>query len=380
LNQRKIRVAIIHNIISPYRVALFEQLAREEELDLYIYYSAGTHKERRWKVNPGQGYGFEILRGRPLEIGPIVFNWSPSVLFKLLRNEHEVIIIGGMSDLTSQLALMAAKIKGRPCLIWSEGIESSTSFLGKIVGPLVRILIRKSDGVIVSGSASLKFHQDMGIPVERLTVAVDAVDNDRILKMAEKYPDREVLKDLLGFKGRKIVLFVGQMIQRKGPDHLLRAFISLHERIPEATLVMVGDGPMKSELERMCQVQNIQDVIFTGWLQDDEKIAQYKTADLFVLPTHEDVWGLVINEAMVMGLPILTTTKAGAYLDLVRECNGRVISDANEQDLFNAMHAMLKDNKSLKGMGDRSREIIMGEFRIEQEAKGFLDAIHKVMD
>ncbi len=378
--QHKTRVAIVHNIISPYRVALFEELAKEKELDVHLYYSSETHRERNWRINVGHGYDYELLSGKPIEIGPIIFNWSPSVLCRLLRNDHDVIIIGGMSDLTSQLAMLAAKIKGTPCLIWSEGVESSTSTLGKIIGPLVRSLIRESDGVIVPGKASFEFHRNMGITPERITLAPDAVDNDHILDIAaHKCPEREMLRSSMNLKDRKVILFVGRMIERKGPDHLLKAFKSLHEHASDTTLIMVGDGPMRRDLEELRRKENIPDVIFTGWVSDDEKIAHYLAADLFVLPTHEDVWGLVLNEAMVMGLPILTTSKAGAYLDLANEDNARVISDANEEELYEAMVDMLNDDRTLKRMGDRSKEVIMGEFRIDQEAKGFIDAIKKVM-
>ena len=129
----------------------------------------------------------------------------------------------------------------------------------------------------------------------------------------------------------------------------------------------------------MCQSQKIPDVCFVNHVEMDEIPKFYGMADLFVLPSCRDTWGLVLNEAMACGLPVVTTRKVGASVDLVREdVNGYIVGEENPTELYMAIRKIAIDSSLQKKMGRESYRIIQ-RFAVDNEANGFLSAIEYAM-
>ena len=177
-----------------------------------------------------------------------------------------------------------------------------------------------------------------------------------------------------------IVLFVGELNERKGVRFLLRAFTKLKSERENTTLVIIGDGELKSKLIQLVSNESLTHIIFTGWISEEEKIKYYAIADLFVLPTLSDVWGLVVNEAMACGLPIVTTTAAGCASDMIVEGeNGFIVEPQNVDALHEAMRRIVYDELREK-MGEKSYEILITRFSLDNAVNGFLDAIQFACD
>jgi glycosyltransferase involved in cell wall biosynthesis len=122
--------------------------------------------------------------------------------------------------------------------------------------------------------------------------------------------------------------------------------------------------------------QNDISTIFTGYVPN--LVDYYLAADVFVLPTLDDVWGFVINEAMVCGLPVITTRNAGASSDLVKDgVNGYVVEPGSSHQLFCALKKITDDEERARLMGKASRDIIKG-YSYEKSARGFQSAIYYV--
>lgn len=126
----------------------------------------------------------------------------------------------------------------------------------------------------------------------------------------------------------------------------------------------------------MCIENNIKDVYFKGWVSEEMKYIYYSTSDLFVLPTLDDVWGLVINEAMCCGLPVISTKAAGASWDMIiPEENGYVVEPSNLDQLYLAMKNIMEDKFLRDKMGKKSLEIVKTKFNIANMINGFVSAI-----
>ena len=374
---KKYKVTLIHNIISPYRVPLFEGLSEHPSIDLFVYFCAKTHKERKWDILESDRYKYEILSGITLEIFGIKYHINPSIISKLIKGKYDVVIIGGNTDFTTQAAFIISKLLKTPTILWSEGIESAQSLLGKVISPLTKYIVRNVDAVVVAGTMSRDFNIKNGARQEKIFIAPNIVDNEMFIKQSLKSKkEKERFKQELNIQNKKIILFVGQLIKRKGVEYLLKAYKKIKNDYDDVCLVVIGDGVLKNELEDICIKEHIKDVRFTGWVSEEQKIIYYSIADLFVLPTLEDVWGLVINEAMCCGLPVISTKAAGCAQDMIIPGeNGFIVDAANIDQLYSSMKKIILDDEVAKKMGEKSLEIIENRFSLSKMVNGFVSAI-----
>ena len=374
---KKYKVALIHNIISPYRVPLFEGLSNHPSIDLFVYFCAKTLKKRKWDILESDRYNYEILSGITLEFLGIIYHINPSIISKLIKGKYDVVIIGGSTDFTTQAAFITSKLLKTPTILWSEGIESAQSLLGKVISPLTKYIVRNVDAIIVPGTMSRDFHIKQGAATEKVFIAPNIVNNEMFIQKSSKFKkEKERFKQELNIQNEKIILFVGQLIKRKGVEYLIKAYKSLKDEYNAVCLVIIGDGVLKKELEEICIKEDIKDVHFTGWVPEEQKIIYYSIAELFVLPTLEDLCPLVINEAMACGLPVISTKAAGCAVDMILPGkNGFVVDAADEKQLYSAMEKIILDDEFAKKKGEGSSEIIEKRYSIDQAVNRFVSAI-----
>ena len=377
---KRYKVALIHNIISPYRVPLFEGLANHPSIVLAVYFCAKTHKERKWDILESDRYNYEILSGVTLEFFGIIYHINPSVISKLIREKYDVVIMGGGTDFTTQAAFIISKLLKTPVMLWSEGIEGAQSLLGKVISPFTKYIVRKVDAVIVPGTRSRDFHIKMGAVQEKIFIAPNIVDNEMFIKESLRFKkEKEGFKQGLNIQNEKIVLFVGQLIKRKGVVYLIKAYDKLKSEYDDVCLVIMGEGDLKNELEEICIKEDIKDVHFTGWVSEEQKIIYYSIANLFVLPTLKDLCPLVINEAMACGLPVISTKTAGCAVDMIIPSeNGFIVDAANVEQLYLGMKEIILDEERARKMGEKSLDIIESRFSHDKMINGFVSAIECV--
>ena len=374
---RTYKVALIHNIIAPYRVPLFEALARHPVIDLQVYFCAKTYKIRRWDVLEPDTYSYKVLPGITVEVSSMTYHINPSILIDLVGNQYDCVILGGSADFTTQLSFFVSKALKLPVILWSEAVEGVETSLARLIDPLTRYIIKSADALIVPGTLSRDFHIKRGAPAQKVFVAPNIVNVDTFFTRSSAYKEqRAQLKDDLHLGKNAIVLFVGQLIQRKGVEFLVRAFAKLKRECENVTLIVVGDGELKPELNQIVLNEDITNIIFTGWISEEEKIAYYAIADLFVLPTLSDLCPLVINEAMACALPVVSTTAAGCARDMIINGeNGFIVQPRNVDALYEAMRPIVQDNKLRQKMGKKSYDILTTRFSVETAVNGFFDAI-----
>ena len=372
---KKYKVALIHNIISPYRVPLFEGLANHPALYLFVYFCAKIHKERKWDILESDKYNYEVLPGVSIEF--LGNHINPSIISKLIKERYDVVITGGCTYFTAQAAFVTCKLLKIPVILWTEGIESAQSLLGTAISPLTKHITKNVDAVIVPGTKSRDFQIKMGASKGKIFIAPNIVDNKMFMQKSSKFKkEKERFKQDLNIQNEKIILFVGQLIKRKGVEYLIKAYKSLKDEYNDVCLVIIGDGVLKKELEEICIKEDIKDVHFTGWVPEEQKIIYYSIAELFVLPTLEDLCPLVINEAMACGLPVISTKAAGCAVDMILPGkNGFVVDAADEKQLYSAMKKIILDDEFAKKMGEGSSEIIKRRYSIDQAVNGFFSAI-----
>jgi 1,2-diacylglycerol 3-alpha-glucosyltransferase len=354
----KRRVLILSEIISPYRIPVFNALAQHERVDLHVVFLSETDAGlRQWRVYKDEiNFSYEVLPSARFRTGrsSLILNWKLRACLK--KFAPEAIICGGYNYVASWEALWWAKNRDTELILWSESNRHDARAGLEWVESLKAYFLSRCDRFVVPGKASSEYLQSLGAEAGTISIAPNAVDNDWFRRQADSVRERESeFRQRLGLPDR-FFLFVGRLVAEKGIFDLLHAYDQLSADARSTVgLVFAGDGLGKAELEWQAQSVNPGTICFPGFLHREDLASLYALAEALILPTHSDTWGLVVNEAMACGLPIIVTNVAGCSSDLVEDgWNGYVVPAQNPEELSRAMDALTRDDQLRQKMSARS--------------------------
>ncbi len=359
---RKKRLLILSEIISPYRIPVFNALARHDCVDLRVVFLAETDAGlRQWPVYKGEiRFPYEVLRSWRFRARKhnLLLNWG---LRSCLRSfAPEVVICGGYNYFASWDALWWARRHSAELVLWSESNRYDDRRGLAWVELMKAHFLARCDRFVVPGIASFAYLQSLGSAPEHITVAPNAVDNgwfaaksDIVRVHAQDFREKLDLPP-------RFVLFVGRLVPEKGVFDLLDAYGRLGDDIRTQTgLVFAGTGVSKAELEEQAKRIGTGRICFPGFVEREDLAGLYALADALIMPTHSDPWGLVVNEAMACRLPIVVTSVAGCSADLVEDgWNGYVVPPRNPERLSAALDSVIRNVELTRQMSVRSTERI----------------------
>jgi glycosyltransferase involved in cell wall biosynthesis len=296
---------------------------------------------------------------------PLFLCWQPGLLSWLQEWDPQVLIAEANPRYrTTPRAVQWMRNRGRPVIGWGLGAPSAAGPLGglRIYGR--EPFLRSFDAIIAYSQRGARQYQALGIPPERIHVAVNAV----AAQPQETPPERPPR-----FGKRPAVLFVGRLQARKRIDLLLEACARLPEAMQPA-LVVVGDGPARGELEHLAK-KIYPRAVFPGSVHGAELKPFFRQADLFVLP---GTGGLAVQEAMAHGLPVIVAAGDGTQEDLVRPENGWILPPGDLGALSEALRQALSDADSLRQRGRESFRIVRFEVNLQEMVAVFVRALNQV--
>lgn len=348
------KVLFLTNIPAPYRVDFFNKLGQHCELT--VWFEAANEANREWEVSGlGRHFQYKFLKGRTFGLDK---HLNLSIVRELEAQPFDAYILGCYSSPTEMIAIHWLKLRRKPFILNSDG-----GFPGEerwLLRKLKSYLISSASLWLSSGSQCTRYLRHYGAPDDRIReYPLAAVELPPSKQSPLPSADRSQLKAKHRL-GEVVLLAVGQFIPRKGFDVLIRAFgrLQREDGAQSASLVLIGGGPEKTRYAQMIKEANIRNVILKEFMQQEELISYWQAADLFVLPTRYDVWGLVLNEAAAFGLPIVATERAGAAHDLVRDGeNGFVVAPDDEDALVRSCLQLVRDRDLRARFGLRSREL-----------------------
>lgn len=358
----KRKLVIITEIISPYRIPVFNTLARHKDVDLHVIFLAETDPtQREWNVHRDEiHFSYQVLPSWRRRYGKQSILLNRGLVAALEGTAPDVILCGGYNYLASWQAQAWAHKHEVPFLAWVESTAIDQRGHHKLIESLKEKFIRSCSGFVVPGKSSAEYIRDFGILPENIFLAPNAVDNDffaaqsaNVRLNASLYRKKLQLPD-------RFFLYVGRLVKEKGTFDLLQAYSLLPEKIQdEIGMVFVGGGSDKSELQKRALELGLTNARFIGFAQKEELPFYYGMAEAFVLPTHTDPWGLVVNEAMACGLSVIVTNVAGCAADLVEDQrNGFLVPPHEPYQLALAL-GMIANNPEIRvSMGRRSQEIV----------------------
>jgi len=376
----KPRLVILTEIISPYRIPLFNALARSRRVDLHVIFLAETDPTlRQWKVYKGEiEFSYEILPSRRVGLGRHQALLNRGVARALAGFTPDVILCGGYNYLASWQALGWARKHGVPFLLWSEStlLDRRRSLFP--VEFLKRKFIAACSGFVVPGESAREYLSAHGIKPDRITQAPNAVDNALFAAAAARArADEHRVREDLNLP-EHYFLYVGRLVPDKGVFELLSAYAKLDDSMrSQVGLVLVGDGAARAKLEQQAASISPSRILFPGFAQRERLGAYYALAEAQVLPTYTDTWGLVVNEGMACGLPVILSSVAGCAADLVRDGgNGFLVPPGDVEALARAMKHIVWEPALRLAMSASSIERIRA-YSPEEWCRGILEVLDK---
>ncbi len=345
------KVLFLTNIPSPYRVEFFDLLS--EKCDLTVVYERQTASDREddWYLNNINTIKYKVhfLKGINYSNDASI---APGVVNFLCKEKYDIIVVSGYSSVTQMLAIMTLKLKKIPYIQNVDGgiarEESGFKHWYKTK------LISGASCYLSTGKACDEFLKHYGASEDKIRrypfTSIRAKD---LLKAQLSKDEKQAFKQIINCTSSKMILSVGQPIHRKGFDVLIKATAKLNE--PDVSAYIVG-GEANEECKTLMYEYGFSNIHFVPFMKKEQLADYYKAADLFVFPTREDIWGLVINEAMSYGLPVITTDKCNAGLELIGR-NGIIVPTDNETELAKAISSVL-DSEELSSMAAHSLDII----------------------
>jgi 1,2-diacylglycerol 3-alpha-glucosyltransferase len=379
----KRRLVITTEIISPYRIPLFNVLAEHPEVDLHVIFLAETDPSmRQWKVYKDEiRFSYEVLPHWRRRVAGYNLLLNRGVASALERARPDLIVCGGYGYLASWSVLAWARRHRRPVLLWSESNQQDQRRRMPHVEMLKRRFIAACSGFVVPGKSAAAYAATFGVPRERIFVAPNPVDNAFFSHEAASARSRAAdMRRQFGLPERYF-LCVGRLVFAKGLFDLLDAYAKLAPDLRAGVeLLFVGDGVEQSALEARAAAIHPGVVRFTGFVHREQLAVYYALAEALVFPTHTDTWGLVVNEAMACGIPIVVSDAAGCVPDLLQDgWNGYIVPKGSLEKLSEALAKIVAAPELNAAMGTRSAQRIE-QYSPQACAAGFAAALRAAVD
>ncbi len=359
---RKIKkVAFLTNIPRPYRVAFlnycYEFLEeRNIRLKVLFYSSLKEYPDRREKIDEGKfKFEFEYLDYKKVKIGGRSYFFVKN-LNKIAESEKlDVIIVGNMSSVLYQVSKLDIK------KVLYSGSFNEYGFFKTFFR---KTLLKKIDSIISYSSVSREYFKSLGFPQDKIFIATNSVDNDffKIKNFNEKRFDK--LK----------ILYCGKLNRRKG----VHIFPKIFNKIKfDFEFHIVGDGELRDRLEKTLLKGSLKNkIFFHGFLQPEEVKILYHNCNLFFFPSFKDPWGLVVNEAMLGGMAILSSVHAGVTYDLIFDnTNGFRIDPEDIDGIVEKLNYLNENMEKLREFGKNSLKIVTEKSGFKIMSKDFYEAV-----
>jgi glycosyltransferase involved in cell wall biosynthesis len=330
------RVSVLTNILPPYRIGFYNELAKL--CDLHVVLDALTTPDRQWHIDPASihfrctvsgnrhqpvkrpGVGYEAERR--------YFNFSERTLPELGRTRPDIVVSLELGARTAQAALYAFA-RRIPLVCFWEGTPHTESRIPFYKRWLRHWLAARADAFWVNGRESAAYAHSLGVPAECAHTGMTGVDTTFFLNESARWrARRDTERQRLGLRGTVFVCS-GSLSARKGTLAYLAAARLMLERDPRAhvSFLFIGDGDHRKEVEAFALDHPRVPVVITGFVQLAELPRLYVCGDCFVLPTLEDCWPLATLEPLVCGLPQIFSRYNGAAADLAQWPNAGVRVD-----------------------------------------------------
>jgi glycosyltransferase involved in cell wall biosynthesis len=369
----RVRLAIVTSHPIQYAAPLYAHLSRDPELEITVLYCSdfslrgardpGFDRSVTWDIDLLGGYA-SVFLGERHRTRSVAGFWSlvcPELAWEIRRSRYDVVWVHGQQFAAYVLAFALAKLQGIPVMTRGD------THLGLRKTPLRRALrrgllgaqYRFIDRFLAVGSQNRDYYRALGVPSDRIFHVPFSVDNARFARASSiTGAERRARRTRFGVHDeRPVVLFASKLTRSKHPDDVLRAASLLLARGRVLSVVIAGSGVLEHELRALAAELGLgASVCFIGFVNQSELPELFAACDVFVLPSEDEPWGLVVNEAMCSGLPLVVAEGVGCVPDLLEVgVNGFTCQVNDPESLAGALEPLLLDAALRRRMGEASR-------------------------
>lgn len=341
----KNKVMVLSVYPAPYRMQLFQEISKEFNLDIFFENSEGDGRNREWFCNNGA----QLLDTKE---GMQVYKSKCSNL-----KQYDLVVCYDYSTIEAIKLITLCKILRVPYIINCDGVIL-TAHGNKIKDWVKSYVIRGASAYFASGKYAKEYFLKYGAREDLIHIhTFSALQEEDILKKIPTDQEKTELRRKLGLPiDKKIAIAVGRFILLKRYDALIKSWKQMS---PDVVLLLIGGGPEYDAYKELIVNERLENVILEQFYPKEALLKYYKASDVFVHPTSYDVWGLVVNEAMACGLPVVVSDACVAGLELVEQGqNGYIISRNASDEIIEKTQMILKDECKRKEMAGMALKAI----------------------
>lgn len=366
------KVLFSTNVPSPYRVDFFNELGKYCDLTVCFERASASDRDSKWK-----GAEFVNFNAVQLELKSYREDRSKgNALRDYIKNhDYDILIFTNYVSPATMKAISYCRMHKKKYYIEYDGGFFKKD--GFVQGIIKKYLLGGAAGHFTTCEEHIKYLKSLGINESLIWKYPFTSVTEEDLSKAQSIlsEGKENIKKRLGINEEKVVLSVGRFIECKGFDILLKAASKIDRSVG---VYIVGGEPTEEYLNLQKELK-LDNVHFVGFMSK-ELLAEYYTAsDLYVMTTRGDVWGLVINEAMAHGLPVVSSDACIAALEMVKEGeNGYIVPSEDVEAFSNSMNAILSIEGTAKSFSEKSKEVVR-QYTIEKMAQRHLEIFKEIM-
>jgi glycosyltransferase involved in cell wall biosynthesis len=352
---------MVTNIPAPYRIPVYENLARIPGCSLTLVYCSGSEPDRAWKLPEGS-FDKVFLKERFVTVQGRFIHCNPDVWGHLKVLRPDVIITTGYNP-THLLAYAYARLHGVAHVVMTDGTFKSEATLKATHRFIRRRVFAGSRAFVGASDGAFELFDSYGI------------DRAKVFK-SHLCANNDAFEAASGAPKQYDLLFCGRMVAVKNPHFVMDVAQALAKRLGRrVSLAYVGSGDLEAAIrERANAASDNVDVQFLGFAQQAELPARYAAARLFLFPTSWDPWGVVANEACAAGVPVLVTAEAGAAKELIQDGVNGYILPLQLEAWVDACERLLTD-ESLYARQAAAAKRLVQPYNYMAAAQGIWDAV-----
>lgn len=354
------KIVLVTNIPAPYRLPIYERIARQYGSNFLVIYAAENESNRSWDLNT---FAFNhLFLKENVTAKKDGFNYvhnNPDIWNHLKRFNPDVIITTGFNP-THLYAWFFSVLFRKKHIPMTDGWSESEKHLSFIHKWVRKIVYKTSDAFIGASKNSMDLFRSYGVPDQRIFQSHLCIDNLRF--------DNQKSFDERPYH----LMFSGQFTERKLPFFFAEIAQKIAKKIPNLKVLILGNGPLKDEFFGLLKRYHI-DFHYAGFVAQEKLPDYYSDAKLFLFPTLLDPWGVVANEAMASGTPVITTPQAGIIDDLLIDQQTGYILPI-DSDIWSETVISLLNSSSVWNQLSSNAKRHVQDYNFDAASRGIIDA------
>ena len=369
------KVLFLTNIPSPYRVSFFNELGKLCDLTVYFEKQSSDERNDSWKEYRFENFRGVFLKGKSISTDTAI---CPEITKRLKRENFDKIIIGNFSSPTGMMAIRYLRRRKIQYYLEADG---GTAKNGKgLKEKLKKHFIKGAAGYFSTSASCDRYFITYGADVEKLyRYPFTSLHDKDILKHPPTKEEKKKLRDEMGLKEEKILISVGRFSYLSGYGKGYDTLLKICEQLPKNIGVyIIGDEPTE-EFVNWKEEKRLDNLYYLPFKRKDELFKYYQAADLSVFLSRGEAWGLVVNESMANGLPVITTYACVAGLELIEhEKNGYIVPVDSVETTRDIIMSFFNDEKTQQEMAESALKTIIS-YTIENMAQSHIVCLNEAI-